>query len=150
VLRHLPAAREPGHRRQIAAEPTGGRVLPRGRPVHPAIDRSGVSPPPLPLSLVCGPRGDSVIPTRPRRLPPWAATGPAPSRPHARCAWLGQNPPSRPTSAEIPFFSFSFSAFSLLINTSQYFMHQKLSKIILKSHVTIMLESDTLQLVNHC
>jgi hypothetical protein len=45
MLRHLPVAQEPGHRRRIAAEPTGGRVLPRGRTVHPVVDRGAVSPP---------------------------------------------------------------------------------------------------------
>jgi hypothetical protein len=39
VLRHLPVAQEPGHRRRITAEPTGGRVIPRGRPVHPTVNR---------------------------------------------------------------------------------------------------------------
>jgi hypothetical protein len=125
MLRHLPVAREPGHRRRIAAEPTGGRVLPRGRPVHPAVNRSAVSPfhsrwrvgSAATASSPCA-RAVSRFGTQLGR------------RPRARCAWLGQNP-LRPTSAEIP-FSFSFSAFSLLINTSQYFMHQKLSKIISK------------------
>jgi hypothetical protein len=50
-------------------------------------------PPPLLLSLACGPREDNVPLVHLRCLPPWAATGPAHSRPRARCAWLGQNPP---------------------------------------------------------
>jgi hypothetical protein len=37
MLGRLPITREPGNRRRIAAEPTGGRVLPRGRPAHPAV-----------------------------------------------------------------------------------------------------------------
>jgi hypothetical protein len=77
----------------------------------------------------------------------WAAAGPTPSR--ARCAWLGQKFPPGPPVLE-SLFLFPFLAFSPLISISQYFMHQKLSKWFLKSHVIIILENDTLQLVNHC
>jgi hypothetical protein len=125
MLGRLPVTQEPGHRWRITAEPTGGRVLPRGQPVHPAVDRWRRSP--LPLSLTCGPRGDGVTLARPCRLPPWSAAGPAQSRPRAPCARLGQIPPP-PAHQSLNPFLFPFSAFSPLIVTSQYFMHQKLSK----------------------
>jgi hypothetical protein len=79
MLGRLPVTQEPGHRRRIAAEPTGGRVLPRGRPVHPAVDRWRRSP--LSLSLACGPHGDAVPLARPHHLPPWAVARPV--QPHA-------------------------------------------------------------------
>jgi hypothetical protein len=79
---------------------------PRRRPVHPTVDRW--RRPPLLLSLACGPRGDAVPLTRPRRLLPWAATGPA----HSRCAWLGQNPRHGPPELK-PFFFFLFQPFLL-------------------------------------
>jgi hypothetical protein len=46
MLGRLPVAQEPGRRRQIAIEPTGGRVSPRGRPVRPACQPLAPSPPP--------------------------------------------------------------------------------------------------------
>jgi hypothetical protein len=79
------ANRRRAHQRRIAAEPVGGRVLPRGRPVHPAVDRWR-RPPPLSLSLACGPRGDAVPLARSRCLPPWAAAGPTQPRVRARPA----------------------------------------------------------------
>jgi hypothetical protein len=126
MLGRLPITQEQGHWRRIAAEPTGGRVLPRGRPVHPAVDRWRRFP--LPLSLTCGPHGDGVTLARPHSLSPWAASGPVQSRPRAPCARLGQIPPPPSAHQSLNPFLFPFSAFSPLIITSQYFMHQKLSK----------------------
>jgi hypothetical protein len=45
MLGRLPVAQEPGRQRRIAVEPTGGRVLPRGRPVHPAPSTVGAVTP---------------------------------------------------------------------------------------------------------
>jgi hypothetical protein len=45
MLGCLPDAQEPGRRRRLAVEPTGGGVSPRGRPVRPAPSAVGaVSP----------------------------------------------------------------------------------------------------------
>jgi hypothetical protein len=127
VLRRLTVAQEPGHQRRIAAEPTSGRVLPRGRPVHPAVNRWR-RPPPLPLSLACGPRGDVVPLARPRRLPPWAATGPAQPR-----ALRPAGPDSLPTAHQkLNSFSFSFSAFSPLNYFISIFYAPKIIKILSK------------------
>jgi hypothetical protein len=117
--------------------PAANRRRAHRRPGHPprtvgSSHRQPLTPfSPLPLSLACGPRGDAVVLTRPRCLLPWVATGQAHSCSLALCARLGQFPPPRPTRSLIP-FSFSFSAFSPLISTYQYFMHQKLSKMISK------------------
>jgi hypothetical protein len=125
MLGRLPITQEPGHPRRIAAEPTSGRVRPRGRPVHPAVDRWRRSPPSA-LSNVWALR---------RRCHPRV---PAPSSALGR-SWAGAfapvralcpaGPDSLPTAPrELKSFSFFlFSAFSPLIITSQYFMHQKLS-----------------------
>jgi hypothetical protein len=115
VLGRLPVTQESGHRRRIAAKPTGGRVLPRGRPVHPAVDRWR-RPPPLPLSLACGPRGDAVPLARPRRLPPWAAAGPAQPRARARPApgWARFPPTAHQKLNSFSFFFFSLFSFKLL------------------------------------
>jgi hypothetical protein len=87
-------------------------------------------PPPLPLSLTCGPRRDAIDPSCTRavtRLGPQLGRRP---RARARYAWLGQNPP-RPTSAEIPFL-FPFSAFSPLISIFSIFYAPKIIKMISK------------------
>jgi hypothetical protein len=64
MLECLPVAQEPGRRRRIAVEPTGGRVLPRGWTVHFAPSTVGAVHPRL-LSLTCGPRGNGVTPRAP-------------------------------------------------------------------------------------
>jgi hypothetical protein len=122
MLEGLPVAPEPGRRRRIAVEPTGGRVLPHGRPVHPARRPLALLPPPT-LSDVWAPR-KRCHPSRARAV---FRLGPEQSRPHAPCARLGQIPPPTAHQSLNPFL-FPFSAFSPLIITSQYFMHQKLSK----------------------
>jgi hypothetical protein len=117
---HCPRTGSPAVNRRRAHRRPGS--LPR-TVVRPTIDRWHRSP--LPLSLACGPRGDAVTLTRPRRLPPWAATGSTHSRPRARRAWLGQNPPHGPPDLK-PFFFFLFSLFSF----NQYFSIFYAPKII--------------------
>jgi hypothetical protein len=122
---HCPRTGSPVANRRRAHRRPGS---PRGRPVHPAVDRWRRSPPST-LFGVWAPR---------RRRPPRA---PAPSPALGR-NWAGALAPARaapgwaripprPTRAET-LFLFPFSAFSPLISTSQYFMQQKISKIISK------------------
>jgi hypothetical protein len=99
MLECLPVAQEPGRRRRIAVEPTGGRFTPPHRPLPSS---------PLPLSLTCGPRGNSVTPRAPA---PFSALG---RRNRARALALcpvGPDPPPGPPEPKSFYFSF-FSLFS--------------------------------------
>jgi hypothetical protein len=105
MLTRLPVAQEPGHRRRIAAEPTGGQVLPtdgrftRRRPLAPF-------PPFLFLSCV-GP-AETPSPSRARavyRLGPQLGR-----RTRAACGWA-RIPPGQPELK--PFFFFLFQPFLL-------------------------------------
>jgi hypothetical protein len=100
---HCPRTGPPAANRRRAHRRPG--FFPCRRPIRPR--RQPVAP--FPPSALAGmwAHGDGVLPSRARAITlPWAAAAPAPSR--ARCAWLGQNPPPRPTSAGIPFL-FPFS-----------------------------------------
>jgi hypothetical protein len=94
----LAANRHRAHRRPAFLSRSAGSPAPS--------NRSAVPPPP-PLSLTSGPRGDDVAPARPRHLPrPWAAAGPAPSRaPAPRLAGPKTFPPAHQRRNP---FSFSF------------------------------------------
>jgi hypothetical protein len=110
MLGRLPVAQEPGHRRRIAVEPTGGRFSPprtagSPRPVSRWRRR------PLPLSLACGPCGNGVIPRAPALFfavgRSWAgALAPARARPGG--------PDFAPTAHQ-SLNPFSFSFFSLFL-----------------------------------
>jgi hypothetical protein len=107
MLGRLPVTQEPGHRRRISVEPTGGRVLPRGRPVHPAVDRW--RRPPLPLSLTCGPRGDGVTPRVPAPSSALGHSWAGAIAPACALRLARPDPPRGPPELK----SFSFSFFSL-------------------------------------
>jgi hypothetical protein len=109
-------AQEPGRRRRISVEPTGGQVLPADGRFAPPRRPLASSPPPALF--------DAWAPRKRRR-------------------------PSRARAEPKTFFFFLFQPFSPLVIISQYFMHQKLSKHFLKSHEMIILEIETLHLVNH-
>jgi hypothetical protein len=92
MLRHLPVDQEPGHRRRIVVEPTGGRVLSPRTAGSPALSDRGAVPAPSALADVWA-RSDAVAPAHPRRLP---ARGPQLGRKRARArarARVGRNPP---------------------------------------------------------
>jgi hypothetical protein len=146
MLECLPVAQEQGRRRRIAVEPTSGRVLPRGRPVHPARRPLAPFPPPA-LSDVWAPwKRCHPPPPRARavfRLGPQLGRR---NRARAPCAWLGQIPPGPPELKSFSFSFFSLFSFNYYISI---FYGPKITKYFLKSHEIIILENDTLQLVNH-
>jgi hypothetical protein len=128
-----PAANRRRAQRRPVFLPSNGRFAPRRRPLAPS------SPPAL--SVAWAPRRRR-FPRARVVSPPWAADGPAPSRPRAPLRRLGQIPPPRPTSAKLLFLFLFFSALFPLISFSQYFMYQKSSKHFLESHVIIMAHYD--------
>jgi hypothetical protein len=106
MLSHLPVDQEPGHRRQTAVEPIGGRPFSPARQVRPR--RQTVAPSPLPpLSLTSGP---AATPSSPRTRTVSLARGPQLGRKRARTrarAWVGQKPSPGPAEEKSLFFFFS-------------------------------------------
>jgi hypothetical protein len=96
----LPVAQEPGHRRPSS---------PRGRPVHPAIDRWR-RPPPFHSLWRVG-LAETLSPSRARAVYRLGLQLGRRTCARARCAWLGQNPPGPPELK--PFFFFLFQPFLL-------------------------------------
>ena len=121
---HCPRTGPPAaNRRRAHRRP----VLPRGRPVHPPVNRNAV--PSLPPShWQAGPAQRRHPLPRPRRSPrSWAAAGPkAPQRARSRPGWAKIYAPGPDKGKSL--LLFLFHPFFHLISILQYFMHQKLSK----------------------
>ena len=122
---HCPRTGPPAaNRRRAHRRP----VLPRGRPVHPPVNRNAVPSLP-PLSLASGPCATPSPPLpRPRRSP---ARGPPLGRKRLSARARARGGPKFMPPAQIrgnPFSFFFSTPFSHLISILQYFMHQKLSK----------------------
>jgi hypothetical protein len=113
----LPRAKAPNRCPRIGSPAANRRRAhrrpgsPRGWPVHPAVSRWRRSPSPSALSGVWAPWRRRP-PARPRCLLPWAATGPAHSRPRALRLAGPESPPHDPPELK-PFSFFLFQPFLL-------------------------------------
>jgi hypothetical protein len=149
MLARLPDAQEPGRRRRIAVEPTGGRVFPAvGRFAPPHQPLAPSPPPALPDAWALWKWHRLSRARAISRRGPWLGRR---ARARARpCARLGQiSPPPGPPEPKT-FFFFLFHPFSPLVIYISIFYVPKIIKTLSKSHKIIMLEFDTLHSVNHC